>query len=101
MSNFRGKSFTFFASAVGVALVTGPISAQTPAQVPAPTANAPPATPPVAKPQKTPQKKATRSVVVLVTNSRSVALTKLEATPSDGTPPKAMSPISPPVKKFR
>jgi hypothetical protein len=45
-------------------------------------ANAPPAAARVAKPNKKPQKKVTRSVVIVITNSRSVGLTELDATPS-------------------
>jgi hypothetical protein len=116
MSNFHGKSFAFIASVVGAAFMTGAVSAQTAAPVPAPAtnapatpvANAPPATAPVAKPhkkphekpQKKPQKKVTPSVVVVVTNSRSVALTKLDATPSGGTLPKAIVSNLAPGKKI-
>jgi hypothetical protein len=109
MRKFHGKSFAFVASVVGAALMTGAASAQTAAPVPAPAANAPavpaapvanapPAAAPVAKPnkkpqkktQKKPQKKVTPSIVVVVTNSRSVALTELDATPSGGTLPKTI-----------
>jgi hypothetical protein len=100
MSNFRGKSFAFVASAVGAALMSGPVSAQTAAPIPAPAANAPPAMAPVAKPQKKPHKKVTRSVVVVVTNSRTVALTKLDATPSGGILPKAIVSNLAPGKKI-
>jgi hypothetical protein len=71
-------------------LTTGPVCAQTPAPVPAPAADAPPAVAPVAKPQKKPHKKVTLSVIVVVTNSRAVALSALDATPSGGTEPKAI-----------
>jgi hypothetical protein len=99
MSKFHGKSFAFVASVVGAALITGMASAQTAAPVPAPAANAPaanapPAAVPAAKPQKKPQKrsqkKVTPSVVVVVTNSRSVAVSELDATPSGGTLPKTI-----------
>jgi hypothetical protein len=92
MSNFHGKSFGFVASVIGAALMTGAVAAQTPAPAPAanaPAANAPPVAP-IAKRQKKPNKKVAPSVVVVVTNSRAVALTKLEATPSGGTLPKAI-----------
>jgi hypothetical protein len=60
----------------------------------APVANAPPTGAPVAKAQKKVQKKAqkkvTASVVVVVTNSRPVALSELDATPSDGTLPNTI-----------
>jgi hypothetical protein len=96
MSKFQ--SFAFLASAVGAALMTGAGSAPA-APVPAPAANAsapntPLAAAPVAKPQKKsqkkPQKKVTPSLVVVVTNSRSVALSELEATPSGETLPKTI-----------
>jgi hypothetical protein len=98
MSKLSGKSFAFVASVVGVALMTGAASAQTAAPVPAPAAsapaapvaNAPPAAAPLAKPQKKPQKKVTPSIVVVVTNSRSLALTELDATPSGGTLPQTI-----------
>jgi hypothetical protein len=96
MSKFH--SFAFVASAVGAALMTGAGSAQsaTPAaSAPAaPVANAPLAAAPAAKPkkksQKNPQKKVTPSLVVVVTNSRSVALSELDATPSGETLPKTI-----------
>jgi hypothetical protein len=98
MSKF--PSFAFVASVVGTALMTGAASAQTAAPIPGPAgtapaalvANAPPAR--VAKAQKKlhkkPQKKVTSSVVVVVTNSRSVALSELDATPSGETLPKTI-----------
>jgi hypothetical protein len=96
MSKFQ--SFVFVASAVGAALMTGAVSAQTAAPVRAPAANAPAAhvanaplvAATVAKPQKKSQKKVTPSLVVVVTNSRSVALSELEATPSGETIPKTI-----------
>jgi hypothetical protein len=97
MSTFQ--SFAFVASVVGAALMTGAASAQTAAPVPpVPVANAPPAASPVAKaqkklqkkPQKKPQKKVMSSVVVVVTNSRSVPLSELDATPSGETLPKTI-----------
>jgi hypothetical protein len=110
MSKFQ--SFAFVASVVGAALITGAASAQTAAPVPAPAANAPAATPanaplaaaPVAKPQrksqKKPQKKVTPSLVVVVTNSRSVALSELDATPSGETLPKTIVSNLAPGKKI-
>jgi hypothetical protein len=92
MSKFQ--SFAFVASVVGAALMTGAASAQTAAPVPpVPVANAPPAASPVAKAQKLrkkPQKKVMSSVVVVVTNSRSIALSELDATPSGETLPKTI-----------
>ena len=84
MSTFQ--SFAFVASVVGAALMIGAASAQTATPVPpAPVASAPSAAAPVAKAQKKlhkkPQKKVMSSVVVMVTNSRSVALSELDATP--------------------
>jgi hypothetical protein len=101
MSKFHRKSFAFVVPVVGAALMTGATSAQTPVPVPpaanapaAPVANAPPAAAHVAKPNKKPQKKPeknmTPSVVVVVTNSRSVPLTELDATPSGGTLPRTI-----------
>ena len=116
MRKFHGKSFAFVASVVGAALMTGAAPAQTAAPVPAPAANAPaapvanapPAAAPVAKPnkkpqkktQKKPQKKVTPSVVVVVTNSRSVAVSELDATPSGGTLPKTIVSNLAPGKKI-
>jgi len=93
MSTFR--SFAFVASVVCAASMTVAASAQTAAPVPpAPVANAPSAAAPVAKAQKKlqkkPQKKVMSSVVVVVTNSRSVALSELDATPVGETLPKAI-----------
>jgi hypothetical protein len=96
MSKFQ--SFAFVASVIGAALMTGAASAQTAAPVPpAPVANAPTGAP-VAKAQKKvhkklqkkAQKKVMSSVVVVVTNSRSVALSELDATPSGETLPKTI-----------
>jgi hypothetical protein len=98
----RFQSFAFAASVVGAAVMTGAVSAQTAAPAPgpagtapaAPVANAPPAAAPVAKAQKKlqkkPQKKMMSSVVVVVTNSRSVALSELDATPSGEALPKTI-----------
>jgi hypothetical protein len=96
MSKFQ--SFVFVASVVGAALMTGAASAQTAAPAAnaptAPVANAPPTGAPVAKAQKKvrkkAQKKVTASVVVVVTNSRPVALSELDATPSGGTLPNTI-----------
>jgi hypothetical protein len=91
-------SVAFFAFAVGAALMTRAASAQTAAPVPAPAANAPaanvanapPAMARVARPQNKRRKKVTQSFVVVVSNSRSVALSELDATPSGGTLPKTI-----------
>ena len=96
MSKFQ--SFAFVASVVGAALMTGAASAQTAAPAAnapaAAVASAPPTGAQVAKAQKKvkkkAQKKVTSSVVVVVTNSRSVALSELDATPSGGTLPNTI-----------
>src|SRR5580692_6611158 len=49
---------------------------------------------------KKPNKKVTPSVVVVVTNSRAVALTELDATPSGGTLPKGIVSNLAPGKKL-
>jgi hypothetical protein len=110
MSKFQ--SFAFVASVVGAALMTGAGSAQTAAPVPAPAgtapaaplANAPLAAAPVAKAQKKrqtkPRKKVTSSVVVVISNSRSVALSELDATPSGGTLQKTIASNLAPGKKL-
>ena len=103
MSNFHGISFAFIASVVGAALLTEAVAAQTAAPAPAanaPAANGPPAVAPIAKRQKRPNKKVAPSVVVVVTNSRAVALTELDATPSGGTLPKAIVSNLAPGKKI-
>ena len=101
MSNFHGKSFAFVASVVSAALMTAAVSAQTAAPAAnARAANAPPRVAPVAKRHKKPDKKVTPSVVVVVTNSRAVALTALDATPSGGTLPKAIVSNLAPGKKI-
>jgi hypothetical protein len=102
MSKFHRKSFALVASVVGAALMTEVASAQAAALIQAPTANAPAAAvanaplaaAPVAKGQKKSQKKSQKklapSLVVVVTNSRSVTLSELDATPSGGTLPKTI-----------
>jgi hypothetical protein len=109
MSKFHRKSFAFVASVVGAALMTEVASAETATPIPAPTANAhaapvadaPRAAAPIAKGQKKSQKKVTPSlVVVVVSNSRSVALSELDATPSGGTLPKTIVSNLAPGKKI-
>jgi hypothetical protein len=103
MSNFHGKSFAFVASVVGAALMTGVVAAQTAAPAPAASAlaaNGPPSVAPIGKRHKKANKKVTPSVVVVVTNSRAVALTELDATPSGGTLPKAIVSNLAPGKKL-
>ena len=97
----RLQSFALVASVVCAALMTRAASAQTAPPVPAPAANAPVANaPPAAAPVAKPRKKVTRSVVVVVTNSRSVVLTVLDATPSGGTQPKTIVSNLAPGKKI-
>jgi len=94
MSNIHGKSwFGFVASVVGASLMTGVVSAA--AQTAAPADNVPAA--PVAKPLK---KKVAPAIIVVVTNSRAVALTELDAKPSGGTLPKAIVSNLAPGKKI-
>ena len=102
MSKFRGKSFAFVTSVVGVALMPGGASAQTAAPVRAAAAGAPaaPVTNASAAPVAKPQKNVTPSIVVVVTNSRSLALTELDATPSGGTLPQTIVTNLAPGKKI-
>jgi hypothetical protein len=90
MSNLNGKSFAFFAWAAVAGLVTGAASAQTAA--PAPAIDSPAATvgdpPPVKATVAKPRKKVTPTVVVLVTNSRAIALTELDAAAAGGAQAK-------------
>jgi hypothetical protein len=96
MTKFQSSAFVAFA--VGAASMTEAASAQTVAPVPVPAANAPAATVAnapsatarVARPQNKRRKKVTQSFVVVVSNSRSVALSELDATPSGGTLPKTI-----------
>jgi hypothetical protein len=83
MSDHYGKSSALVALIVGAAFAAGAASAQTAA----PAANAPAATvadAPAAKPTVKPHRKTTPIVVVLVTNSRTVALTELDAAAAGG-----------------
>ena len=81
MSRFRGKLPIFVVALAGAALTTGAVGAQTAA--------------PAAKTQKN----ATASVVVVITNSRTVALTELDATPTGQFIPKAIARNIAPGKK--
>jgi hypothetical protein len=75
MRRFRRTWLALVASFAGAALMTGAACAQTAA--PARTA-------------EKPQKKGAATVIVIVTNSRSVALTELDATPSGLFLPKTI-----------
>jgi hypothetical protein len=91
MSNRRGKSpFALVASVVGVALMTEVAAAQT--GEPTPGANGPAA---VSTPVAKSQKKVTPSVIVVVTNSRGVALTSLDVTPSGGISKAVVADLAP------
>jgi hypothetical protein len=108
MTSFLDKRIAFvaFAAALlaGAALAdeanpppAKPLGADSQAPAPAPTvADAPAPTPD--KPKPKPKKKVPPSVMVVVTNSRAIALTKLEAT-ADGGQAKTIVSDLPPGKK--
>jgi hypothetical protein len=101
MSARYGKSSALVALIIGVALAAGPAGAQT-AQPDAPAANAPAATVADAPPAKAavkPHRKTTPTVVVLVTNSRAVALTELDAAAAGGAQAKQIVANLAPGKK--
>jgi hypothetical protein len=83
MADFRIKPHVFIASMVGAALVAGAVCAQT-------------AAPAAMKPKK-PAPSST--IVIVVTNSRDVALTELDATPNGTFIPKAIARNIAPGKK--
>ena len=99
MSDRYGKSYALFALIVAAAVTAGAASAQTaePAQQPAP--NAPAATVADAKPAAKPHRKTTPTVVVVVTNSRAVALTELDAAAAGGAEAKQILANLAPGKK--
>jgi glucose/arabinose dehydrogenase len=74
-----------------------PASTDAKAPAPAPTVADAPA--PDAKPKPKPKKKVPPSVVVIVTNSRAVALTKLDAAPETGAVKTIVSDLPPGKKK--
>jgi hypothetical protein len=101
MSARYGKSFGLIALIIGAALAAGSADAQT-AQPDAPAANAPAPTvadAPPAKPAAKPHRKTTPTVVVLVTNSRAVALTELDAAAAGGAEAKKILANLAPGKK--
>jgi hypothetical protein len=101
MSARYGKSSALVALIIGAALAAGPAGAQT-AQPDAPAANAPAATVADAPPAKAavkPHRKTTPTVVVLVTNSRAVALTELDAAAAGGAQAKQIVANLAPGKK--
>ncbi|WP_158814854.1 hypothetical protein [Methylocapsa sp. S129] len=83
MGSLHRKSFAVVAPFVGAALIAGAVCAQT---------AAPPA---AAKPHKN----ATPSALVVVTNSRAVALTELDATPTGTFIPRKIAANIAPGKK--
>ncbi|WP_158817076.1 hypothetical protein [Methylocapsa sp. S129] len=99
MSNLYGKSSALVALVVGAALMSGAACAQTAAPAPgapAPTvADAPPVKAAVVKPRK----RVTPTIVVLVTNSRAVPLTELDAAAAGGAPAKQIVANLAPGKK--
>jgi hypothetical protein len=100
MRSLYAKSAAFVALLVGAALMTGAAHAQTAA----PAADAPAATvadapPPAKAAVAKPRKKMAPMVVVLVTNSRAVPLTELDATPAGGAPAKPIVANLAPGKK--
>jgi hypothetical protein len=98
MSDRHGKSHALFALIVAAAFTAGAAGAQTaePAQ-PAP--NAPAATVADAKPAEKPRRKTTPTVVVVVTNSRAVVLTELDAAAAGGAEAKQILANLAPGKK--
>ena len=101
MSARYGKSSALVALIIGAALAAGPAGAQA-AQPDAPAANAPAATVADAPPAKAavkPHRKTTPTVVVLVTNSRAVALTELDAAAAGGAQAKQIVANLAPGKK--
>ena len=94
-------NLAFWSGMVAASLLAAPVWAQKTAPQ---KSSVPRAAAPVAKPQKKsqkkPQKKVTPSLVVVVTNSRSVAFSELDATPSGGTLPKTIVANLAPGKKI-
>lgn len=101
MSHLNLRPSVLFALIVGAALASGGALAQTAA----PAADAPAATvadaPPAAdaKAPAKPHRKATPTVVILVTNSRAVPLTELDATATGGAQAKQIVANLAPGKK--
>jgi hypothetical protein len=101
MSARYGRSSALVALIIGAALAAGAAGAQT-AQPAAPAANAPAATvadAPAAKAAVKPHRKTAPTVVVLVTNSRAVALTELDAAAAGGAEAKQIVANLAPGKK--
>jgi hypothetical protein len=101
MSARYGRSSALVASIIGAALAAGAAGAQT-AQPAAPATNAPAATvadAPAAKVAVKPHRKTAPTVVVLVTNSRAVALTELDAAAAGGAEAKQIVANLAPGKK--
>jgi hypothetical protein len=96
------KTLILAAAILGACLVSGHAFAQAAAPAPAPdAAAAAPADAAPAQPKKMkPRKKLAPMVLVVVTNSRSVALTELDAAPTGGTPAKQIVADLAPGKKL-
>jgi hypothetical protein len=103
MKYFYGKPVALVAFAAAAALMASAASAQTtappPANAPAPTIADAPAPTLDSKPKPKPKKKVLASVVVVVTNSRAVALTKLDAAAEGAAPKTIVSDLAPGKKK--
>jgi hypothetical protein len=96
------KTLALAAMILGAALLSGSAFAQAVAPAPAPdaAATAPTDAAPAEPKKMKPHKKLAPTVVVLVTNSRSVALTELDAAPTGGAPAKQIVADLAPGKKL-
>jgi hypothetical protein len=96
------KTLALAAMILGAALLSGSAFAQAAAPAPAPdaAATAPTDAAPAEPKKMKPHKKLAPTVVVLVTNSRSVALTELDAAPTGGAPAKQIVADLAPGKKL-
>jgi hypothetical protein len=101
MSRFRATIFALVALTAGAALSAGGAQAQTAAPAAdAPAVNAPAATIATPLPAKAkPRKKIAPTIVVVVTNSRTVALTELDAAAAGGAQAKQIVANLAPGKK--
>ena len=102
MNDSSRKIWVLAAMILGVAILSGPAFAQAAAPAPAPDAAATaPADATLDQPKKMkPRKKLAPMVVVVVTNSRGVALTELDAAPTGGAPAKQIVADLAPGKKL-
>ena len=102
MNGCYGKPAAFVALVVAAALTAGAAFADDAAPPPAPNAPAPTvanAPPPDTPAKPKPKKKVPPSVVVVVTNSRAVALKELDAAGEGGQPKAILSDLAPGKKK--